>query len=109
MRWDVKVGNLLVCVPPVMVLLRLLVFLNVNWRKIMTYENKIKRLNEIVAALEDSSVALDESVKLYEEGATLLKDCFSEIQQCKGKITVIKKELSALAEKPFKPTDEADD
>lgn len=33
-----------------------------------TFETKLKRLQEIVNLLDQSSVSLDESIKLYEEG-----------------------------------------
>lgn len=36
-----------------------------------TFEAKLKRLQEIVSLLDQSSVSLDESIKLYEEGMEL--------------------------------------
>ncbi|MFN3306278.1 MAG: exodeoxyribonuclease VII small subunit [Candidatus Kapaibacteriota bacterium] len=36
-----------------------------------TFEAKLKRLQEIVTLLDQSSVSLDESIKLYEEGMEL--------------------------------------
>ena len=39
--------------------------------KELTYESAVKRLEEIVAALENKETPLDESVKLFEEGTKL--------------------------------------
>lgn len=47
----------------------------------MNYEEKMKRLNEIVATLERGQLSLDESVKLYHEGAKLAEDCKTELDK----------------------------
>ena len=41
----------------------------------MTFEEAIKRLEEIVATLESQNPTLEESVNLYKEGAALGKLC----------------------------------
>ena len=41
----------------------------------MTYAEAMKRLEEIVAALEAGGTDLDETLKLFEEGSNLLKEC----------------------------------
>lgn len=55
----------------------------------MTYENAIKRLQEIVKKLENGGLALDESVKLFEEGALLAKFCNKELENAEQRITAL--------------------
>jgi exodeoxyribonuclease VII small subunit len=55
----------------------------------LTYENAVKRLEEIVIKLEDGSLPLDESLKLYEEGAKLADFCNKTLKEARQKITNI--------------------
>lgn len=55
----------------------------------MTYENAIKRLQEIVKKLENGGLALDESVKLFEEGAMLARFCNKELENAEQRITAL--------------------
>jgi len=67
----------------------------------MTFEEKVKRLEDIVAILETGNATLEEINKLFAEGVELAKDCFTTLNNSKGKITVLQQELSDLVEKPF--------
>ncbi len=58
----------------------------------MTYENAIKRLEEIVALLEKNEVTLDESMKLFEEGTKLTAFCTQKLKEAEQKITELTKE-----------------
>ena len=40
-----------------------------------TFEGAMKRLEEIVRAMERGDVALDESLKLFQEGTDLVRTC----------------------------------
>ena len=40
-----------------------------------TFEESMKRLEEIVEKLESNEVSLDDSIQLFEEGLKLVKDC----------------------------------
>ncbi len=42
-------------------------------KKESTFEEDLKRLEEIVGLLDESEAPLDEMIKLYEEGMTLTK------------------------------------
>lgn len=53
----------------------------------MTYEEAIKRLEEIVDLLREGSLSLDKSLELYEEGAKLTKLCHDMLKNAKQKIT----------------------
>ncbi|MBO4339181.1 MAG: exodeoxyribonuclease VII small subunit [Clostridia bacterium] len=52
----------------------------------MTYEQAIKRLEEIVSLLESGEISLDESLKLYEESAKLSAYCSELLNKAELKI-----------------------
>lgn len=60
----------------------------------MTFEEKIKRIEEISQSLDASKLGLDESIKVYEEGILLAKDCLESLELAKGKVVQIKKSIS---------------
>lgn len=55
----------------------------------LTYEGAMKRLQEIVKALENGGLTLDDSVKLFEEGARLAKFCNDELKNAEQKIIAL--------------------
>lgn len=55
----------------------------------MSYEESLKRLEEIVAKLEDGNLSLEDSLKLYEEGAVLSEKCRKMLSEAKLKIANI--------------------
>ena len=59
--------------------------------KDITYEQAVKRLEEIVSALEKNDVALDEALALFEEGTKLSRLCTEMLQNAKQKISEIEK------------------
>jgi exodeoxyribonuclease VII small subunit len=61
-------------------------------KKELTYEQAIKRLDEIVLLLEKNEVPLDEALKLFEEGTALTSFCTKKLSEAKQKITEIEKE-----------------
>ena len=67
----------------------------------MTFEEKTKRLEEIVQKLEQGEPTLQEINQLFAEGVELSKSCFDELKQTKGKVTILQQELAQLIEKPF--------
>lgn len=67
----------------------------------MTYEEAIKNLEEISQKLSTDNISLDEAVKLFEESTKLSKICFETIKNVESKVSVIKKELDQIKEKPF--------
>lgn len=60
----------------------------------MTYEQAIKKLEEIVEKLEDGSLSIEESLELYEEGAKLSEFCHKILKEARQKLTDIS-EVSA--------------
>ena len=67
----------------------------------MTFEEKTKRLDEIVQILEMGEPTLQQINELFVEGVELSKSCFDELNQTKGKVTILQQELTKLLEKPF--------
>lgn len=62
-------------------------------KKKITFEDSLKRLQEISEKLESEEISLDESVKLYEEGIELSKNCFNELNNAELKVKELKKQL----------------
>lgn len=56
---------------------------------IMSYEDSVKKLEEIVSKLEGGNLSLEESLKLYEEGTLLSEKCRKMLEEAKIKITNI--------------------
>ncbi|MDF1610970.1 MAG: exodeoxyribonuclease VII small subunit [Stygiobacter sp.] len=62
-------------------------------KKENSFENSLKRLEEISNLLESGDVSLEDSIKLYEEGIILAKNCYSLLKEAEIKITELKKQL----------------
>lgn len=58
----------------------------------ITYEEGIRKLQEIVKALESGGLTLDESVKLFEAGAVLSRFCSGELEKAERKIVFLEEE-----------------
>ncbi len=58
----------------------------------MTYEQAIRRLEEIVDLLEKKDTPLEESIKLFEEGTDLAAFCGEKLSSAKQKITELTKD-----------------
>ncbi len=52
----------------------------------LTYEQSVRRLEEIVSKLEEGSLSLEDSMSLYEEGIALSKFCMKKLYDAKQKI-----------------------
>lgn len=57
-----------------------------------SYEDSVKRLEDIVSTLERGEISLDESLKLFEEGTKLVTFCNEYLDKAQTKI----RELSEL-------------
>ena len=53
----------------------------------MKFEDSIKRIDEIISALEDKDISLDDSIKLYKEGAKLIDSCKKELDKAEMLVT----------------------
>jgi exodeoxyribonuclease VII small subunit len=59
-----------------------------------SFEEKLKRLEQISELLESGEVQLEESINLFEEGIKLSKECLNILENAELKITQLKKEIS---------------
>ena len=55
----------------------------------MTFEANLRRLDEILAALEGQQVGLDASLKLFEEGVELLRSASAELGKAETKVQLL--------------------
>ena len=56
-----------------------------------TYEDSVKRLEDIVSALERGDASLDESLKLFEEGTKLVTSCGKMLDEAEQKVVRLTK------------------
>ena len=59
--------------------------------KEMTFEQKMARLEEIVARLEKGDVHLSDSLALFEEGTRLVSSCRTELDQAEQQVVKLMK------------------
>jgi len=57
--------------------------------KAQSFENKMKRLEEIVNKMESSEVDLEDSIKLFEEGVGLSKECQTLLDTAEEKVKIL--------------------
>jgi exodeoxyribonuclease VII small subunit len=55
----------------------------------MAFEASLKRLEEIVAALEGEQAGLDQSLKLFEEGVELLRSASHDLNAAESKVKLL--------------------
>lgn len=55
----------------------------------MNFEKSLRRLDEIIAALEGEQVGLDASLKLFEEGVELLRTASAELDKAETKVHML--------------------
>lgn len=58
-----------------------------------TFEESLRRLEEIVTTLEQGEVSLEDSIKIYEEGLTLSKLCIDRLTQAELKLKKLSKDI----------------
>ena len=73
----------------------------------ISFEDKMKKLEEIAVELEKGDLDLDTSVTKFEEGMKLSKECSEMLEKAEKKITMlIKGENGELAEENFVQNEE---
>lgn len=63
-------------------------------KKDKSFEENLKRLEEISAKLESDDIGLGESIELYEEGINLSKLCYETLQNAEVKVKELQKKLT---------------
>ena len=56
----------------------------------MTYDEALRRLEELVSQLERGGKNLDETLAMFEEGTTLLKRCQDELGEVEGRLAELR-------------------
>ena len=69
------------------------------------FEDALKKLEKIVADLEDGSLSLDDALGRYEEGIKLSKLCAKKLELAKKKVEILMKSEDGSVE--LKPFDES--
>ena len=70
--------------------------------KKMSFEEKLSRLEEIVAALEKGDVPLADSLRLFEEGTKLVNACSTELDKAEQQVVKLMKGAEGKPEElPF--------
>ena len=67
----------------------------------MSFEEALKRLEEIVGMLEGGEHPLDDSLDLFSEGIKLVKFCNSKIEKVEKSVKKLVNENGELIEKDF--------
>mgnify|MGYP001810304458 FL=1 len=62
------------------------------------FEASMRRLNEIVSALEKNESSLEESITLFEEGLALVKECDLQLKGFEQKVQELMKTYGNTAE-----------
>lgn len=63
-------------------------------KKSLDFESKIKRIEDIVEALDTGDLALEDMMKIYEEGMKLTSECKDFLSKAELKIIDISKSYS---------------
>jgi exodeoxyribonuclease VII small subunit len=56
------------------------------------FEDSLKKLENIVAQLEQGDLALEDSIRLFEEGVGLSSACKQELDAAEGKVQMLVKQ-----------------
>jgi exodeoxyribonuclease VII small subunit len=69
------------------------------------FENSLKKLETIVAQLEEGDLALEDSLKLFEEGVSLSAACKQELDAAEGKVQMLVKQRDGSQKLESFPTE----
>jgi exodeoxyribonuclease VII small subunit len=69
---------------------------------VLSFEEGLQKLEDIVRRLEEGNLALDESLRLYEEGIGAFRRCQTLLEQAELKVRKLVETLDGdLREEPF--------
>ena len=75
-------------------------------RKTRTFEESLKRLEEIVRHLENGVLSLQDSLQCFEEGNELIRQCSAMLDAAEQKVMLLRKGSNGEAEEvPFEEID----
>ena len=67
----------------------------------LSFEELMKRLEDVTNRLENEELSLDESVALFEEGMNLSKKCNETLENAEKRIAILLENNGELIEKDF--------
>ena len=68
----------------------------------LSFEQALKRLEEIVEALETDDLDLEKSVQFYEEGVSMYRHCTQQLQRAEKRIDILQaNDDGTLSPEPF--------
>ena len=74
-----------------------------------SFEDALKRLEEVLESLEHGNLNLEESVRAFEEGVKLVRFCHDKLDEVERRVELLlKDEAGRFLTKPF-PEDEGGD
>ena len=73
----------------------------VKKHKEFTFEESLKRLEEIIDQLESGEIDLEKSVELYEKGMVLKNNCDEKLKKVELQIKKIKLENNKIKKEDF--------
>lgn len=69
----------------------------------LSFEKAMKRLEEIVQALEGQDMPLENALKKFEEGIEMSKFCSKKLEETEKKITILLADRQGrMTEKPYR-------
>ncbi|MDR9502420.1 MAG: exodeoxyribonuclease VII small subunit [Desulfurivibrionaceae bacterium] len=66
-----------------------------------TFEDALKKLDEITQDLESGDLSLEASLKKFEEGIQLARFCNSKLDECQQRVSLLLEKNGSLTESPF--------
>ena len=66
-----------------------------------TFEESLKRLEEIVSRLELGDVPLEETITLFQEGMELVNFCHKKLEEVKHKVEMVVRDKNSFTLQPF--------
>lgn len=71
------------------------------------FEDKLKKLEELVSSLDKADLTLDESIEIFEKGIKLSKECSEKLENAEKKINILlSDENGNLKEEKFETNEE---
>ena len=62
----------------------------------MTFEENLKKLDEIAGLLSNENVSIDKSIELFKNGLDYFEQALKTLCEGQGKVTVLKQQLDSL-------------
>lgn len=66
----------------------------------MSFEESLRRLEEIVRVLEEDDVPLDNALALFEEGVTRLREATAELSRAEEAARVLREQVDGTFDTP---------